>query len=458
MAEIATGKVVESAEDLDKATLVPVEAYLSPEYALAEQNLLWRKVWQQACRVEELPEIGSYLTYDILSDSLLIVRTASDRIDAYHNVCSHRGRRLVDVPLGAHNASGKKLTFVCGFHGWAYDAHGRCTHVPAEDNWGGALNDERTRLGQVNVDTWGGWVWINLDPECEPLRDYLNPAADMLDPFELQNQRCRWRKWIVLECNWKVALEAFNETYHVATTHPEFMEFGDFTGWGKAQGRHSHIGYDAPKGLEENKGKLRLGAGSDPRVSTAELQTYTWREVNTNTTKTMVDAALRLEDELPEGTPANKVLRHWLEAARADDEKRGVFWPKVDPEHVGRSGTNWQIFPNFLIGHAVNNMLCYRARPYELGNPGKCIFEAAVYELYPPGDEPAAEWEYVPLGDPRWGSVLPQDFANMTAVQQGMRNGGFRGTMPNPKAEQAVTSLHRNLARYMGAGHQRQLD
>jgi hypothetical protein len=251
-------------------------------------------------------------------------------------------------------------------------------------------------------------------------------------------------------------MEAFAETYHVPGTHPEFMRFGDFRGWARPQGLHSNIGYDAPKGLDENKAKLRLGAGADPRLSTAEMQVFTWENANTNTTRTLVDAALRLADELPEGTPADKVLRHWLDSARRDDAARGVVWPSVDPEHVGRSGTAWQIFPNFQIGHAVNNALCYGARPFGY-DPDRCIFEAAVYELFPKGREPETEWELTPPDDPRWRSVLPQDFSNMAAVQQGMKSSGFSGPKPNPYREQSVLHLHRNLARYMGKAGPRPL-
>ncbi|CAN7556969.1 aromatic ring-hydroxylating dioxygenase subunit alpha [Phenylobacterium sp. LjRoot219] len=437
--------------------IFPVEAYISEDYARAERDKLWRKVWQQVGRVEEIPEVGNFLTYEIQDDSLLIVRSAPDTIKAYYNVCSHRGRRLVDTPPGARNARGDKVRFVCGFHGWSFDLEGRCVHILEKNDWGGALTEARTRLGEVRCETWGGWIWINMDPECEPLRDYLEPAASMLDPFELQNMRYRWRRWIVFDCNWKVALEAFNETYHVAVTHPEFMQFGEFRGWAKAQGIHSNIGYDAPKGLEENQAKLRLGAGADPRLSTAQMQAYTWEQVNTNTTQTLVDAAQRLVDELPEGTPAPEVLRHWLSTARRDDAARGVIWPSVDAEHTAKAGTAWQLFPNFQIGHALNNALCYSARPYGY-DPDKCIFEAAVLELFPEGEAPQTEWEYLAADDPRWGSVLPQDFSNMAAVQQGMKIGGYRGNIPNPKAEGAVASLHRNLARYMGAGAPRPLD
>jgi len=242
--------------------------------------------------------------------------------------------------------------------------------------------------------------------------------------------------------------EAFDETYHVQTTHPEFNAFGQFRGWARNHGLHTNIGYEAPKGQEEDAGKLRTGIG-DARISTAEMQDFTWTNANTNTTMTLVEAARRLVDELPEGTPPAEVSKHWIASAKAVDAARGVIWPTVDPLHTAKAGTAWQIFPNFQIGHAVNNMLCYSARPYG-DDPDKCIFEAAVYELYPEGEEPATEWTYTEPHD--WPPVLQQDFTNMRAVQQGMKNVGFRGTLPNPYMERAIASLHMNLARFMAAG------
>lgn len=442
------GKISKQDEDDFAASVLPVEAYICEDYARAEGDRLWRKVWLQAGRVEDIPEPGNYITYDIIDDSVLILRNADGEIRAYHNVCPHRGRKLIDTPAGQRNARGAKMSFVCGYHAWTFDLEGHCTYIQNREDWGGALTDENTRMGRVKVDTWGGFIWINLDPACEPLRDYLEPAATMLDPFCLQNMRPRWRFWTVFDCNWKVALEAFNETYHVPGTHPEFMEFGDFTGWGRAQGKHSHIGYDTGEGPKENASKLRLGAG-DPRITTAQMQKYTWEGVNTNTTRTLVEVAQTLPEVLPEGTPAYEVLRYWLETARAIDEKRGVVWPTVDAAHVAASGTAWQIFPNQQIGHAVNNMLCYQARPFGL-NPDKCYFEVAVYELYPAGEAPETEWTFAEPQD--FPYVLTQDFSNMAAVQQGMKNVGYRGNIPNPKAEGAVLSLHRNLANYMGTG------
>ncbi len=452
----APGKIVEQVEELEQPVIFPAEAYISEEYARAERDRLWRKVWLQAGRIEEIPEVGDFITYEILDDSVILLRSAPDQIRAFHNVCPHRGRRLVDVPPGKRNARGRRNQFICGFHGWRFNLDGDNTHIPHQDDWQGQMTPDCSGLTPVRFDSWGGWLWINLDPDCEPLRDYLGVVPEMLDPFQLQNMRFRWRKWGIFDCNWKVALEAFNETYHVQQTHPEFNKFGEFRGWARAQGLHSHIGYEAPKNVDGNQaGKLRIGTG-DARLSTAEMQVYTWEKANTNTTQTMVDAALRLKDELPPETPPGEVLAHWIASARRDDEARGVIWPNVDPAHVGKSGTAWQIFPNFQIGHAVNNMLCYAARPY--GNdPDKCIFEAAVYQLYPAGEAPETEWEFCPATEEAWCYVLSQDFGNMAAVQQGMKSAGFSGPKPNPYMERSTANLHRNLARYMGAGEVRKL-
>ena len=266
---------------------IGVEAYISEDYARAERDKLWRKVWQQVGRVEEIPEVGNYLTYDILDDSIIVVRTGRgttkvrgtpQRVHAPRPPARRYAPRARRTP-----AAKTRKSFVCGFHGWTYDLDGACTHIREQDDWKGTLTPENTHLAPARVDTWGGWLFVNMDPDCEPLADYLFPAAKILDPFGLENMRYKWRKWLYFDCNWKVAMEAFNETYHVFTTHPEFNKFGEFKGWAKAQGRHSNIGYDAPKGLDETKSKIRLGTG-DPRISTAEMQVYTMEETNATTT------------------------------------------------------------------------------------------------------------------------------------------------------------------------------
>src|ERR1700737_2746890 len=85
-AQIANETLARPAEELSEPVTYGVEAYISEDYARAERDKLWRKVWQQVGRIEEIPEVGNYLTYDILDDSILVVRTAPDKIRVYHNV------------------------------------------------------------------------------------------------------------------------------------------------------------------------------------------------------------------------------------------------------------------------------------------------------------------------------------------------------------------------------------
>jgi phenylpropionate dioxygenase-like ring-hydroxylating dioxygenase large terminal subunit len=444
-----------SVEELSEALTFPVDAYLSQEYARAEGDRLWSKVWLHAGRVEEIPDVGDYLTFDIGEDSIVIVRSAPDTIKAYHNVCSHRGRRLVDTPPGAQCAHGRKKMFVCGFHGWRYDLDGKCTFKLDEPDWKGALTEERTRLNEVKVDTWGGWIYINMDPNCVPLREYLEPAASILDPFEFAKMRYKWRQWVIFDCNWKTAIEAFMEPYHVEGTHSQLLKYGQYYAYSKAHGLHAVSGFDERDPnlkMKQSSTITRVGKGKDPRISTYELQNEIYTTVNNaSTTETLVNAAKRLVDELPEGTPPGEVIKHWLASARADDAARGVIWPTVAPEQMSEAGLAWSIFPNMAILQGVTFALCYRARPYG-DNPHKCIFESYALERYPDGAEPKTEWVYAEPTADKWGFVLSQDFSNMSAVQKGMRSRGFRGTLPNPHQERKVTNFHRNLARYMGTG------
>jgi phenylpropionate dioxygenase-like ring-hydroxylating dioxygenase large terminal subunit len=449
-----------SVDELSEPLTYGVEAFTSREYAQAEADKLWAKVWQMACRVEEIPDVGSYITYEIGDDSILIVRTASDELKAYHNVCPHRGRRLVSTPSGANRACGTKQRFVCAFHGWAFNLDGKNAHVLDAQDWKGALNETRTSLSEVKVDTWGGWVFINMDPNCGSLRDFLEPAASILDAFQFEKMRYKWRQWVIYPSNWKTALEAFMEPYHVAGTHTQLLKYGQFYAYSKAYGLHGVSGFDErdkSMKMSQSSSVTRVGAGADPRVSTYELARENYETVNyAASTDTLVNAAKRLVDELPEGTPPQEVIKHWLASARADDAKRGVIWPDISPENMAEAGLAWHVFPNMSVLQGVTFALCYRARPYG-DDPNQCIFESYALERYPAGQEPKTEWVYAEPTAEKWGSVLAQDFSNMSEVQKGMKSRGFRGTLPNPHQERKITNFHRNLATYMGTGAPRRL-
>src|SRR5262249_19110158 len=156
------------------------------------------------------------------------------------------------------------------------------------------------------------------------------------------------------------------------------------------------------KSTLESNSYFRAGKGDDARASIAALQAEIYRTVNATTTETLVNAAARLVDELPEGTPADKVTAHWLESARRDDAARGVSWPTVPPEPGAKCGNSCHMFPNFAMGYGFTFALCYRARPFGL-DPNKCVFEAFVIERFPPGQEPTTEWVYAaPTDEAKW--------------------------------------------------------
>ena len=449
-----------SVSEVGEPLTYPTEAFLSKEYADAEKELLWPKVWQMAGRVEEIPQVGNFITYEIGDESIIIVRAGEDEIKAYYNVCPHRGRRLVDTP--GNGACGRRKNFVCGFHGWTFDLEGRNVHILDPQDWKGVLTPERTALSPVQVDSWGGWLFVNMDPDCVPLREFLEPAASVLDAFQFEKMRFKWRQWVVYPANWKTALEAFMEPYHVAGTHSQLLKYGQFYAYSKAYGMHGVSGFDerdASMKMSQSSSVTRAGAGKDPRVSTYELARENYETVNYSaSTETLVNAARRLVDEVPEGTPPADIIKHWLAAARADDAARGVEWPVISPENMAEAGLAWHIFPNMSVLQGITFALCYRTRPYG-DDPDMCVFESYALERFPEGEAPKTEWVNAEATAEKWGSVLAQDFSNMQWVQKGMKSRGFRGPLPNPHQEQKITNFHRNLADFMeGRGKPKLLD
>lgn len=435
-------------EPIEKPVVIPIEAYVSADYAQAENEKLWPKVWQIACRLEELKNVGDYVTYDILDESIIVVRSGPEKISAFYNVCQHRGRRLT-------KGCGHAKIIHCRFHGWGWHINGENASVLDCEDWGGKLTAENLRLKPVKVDTWGGWVWINMDPDCEPLREYLKPACPMLDAFNLEDMRYRWRQWLYLPCNWKTALEAFIESYHVDGTHPQLVAWGTNRWWSRAEGKHAWHGIGPGRGSATRAGAGAITVGveedQDPRITMAELFNELWTTVGT-TTQTVVDTAYRLKDELPAGTPPEQVAQHLMVSAATADAQRGVFWPQMSPEHYAACGLDWHIFPNSAILPGMTHALCYRARPNGY-DPNSCIFEVYILERYPEGQEPKTEWVYEPdASEAKWRLILSQDFLNIPEVQKGMKSRGFAGPRPSPLQEIAVIHFHRTLAKYMGTG------
>jgi len=448
-----------TAKDMDDEVLstYPTEAFLSREYLEVEKTLLWPKVWQMVERETDLPNPGDWLTYNVADESIIVLRKDDGTFKAFHNVCPHRGRQLVSVPDylpgKVHSVRGSnRKNFICGFHGWTFDLDGENIYILDKQDWHFKLTPEMTCLSEVRVDTWGGFIYINMDPDAVPLKEWMGRAGEVLGAYELDKMRYKWRQWAIYDCNWKTAIEAFLEPYHVAGTHTQLLAYGDYYALSKQYGLHSVSSYDTRDDklkMNESAGTTRAGKGDDPRVSTYELIRENFETVNYSaSTESLVKAASRLKDELPEGVSAQECIAYWLKIAKDADAKRGVTWPEIPEDVMKETGLAWGLFPNQNILHGVTFALCYRVRPYG-DDPGKCVFESYALERFPEGEEPETQWTYAdPTGD-NWGSVLAQDFSNMQFVQKGMKSSGFRGPLPNPHQEQKVINLHRNLAEFM---------
>src|ERR1700751_6084500 len=121
---------------------IPREDYLDPAFARLEAEKLWPNVWQMTCRLEEIPAIGDYYTYDILGDSIIVIRTGLDEIRAFHNTCPHRGTLLTE-------GRGNARQFVCRFHGWRFALDGRCVQMVDQHDWQGCLEKSEVKLSTV---------------------------------------------------------------------------------------------------------------------------------------------------------------------------------------------------------------------------------------------------------------------------------------------------------------------
>src|SRR4051812_14653002 len=143
---------------------VPASEYFSRDFAEQEIAKVWPRVWQMVCREEDIPNVGDFHTYEIVDDSIVVIRSGQDEIKAFHNVCPHRGRRLAE-------GCGHSARLHCRFHGWQFDLHGRNLVVVDRDDWEGALDDDDLALKPVKVARWGGWIYINMDPDSESFEE-----------------------------------------------------------------------------------------------------------------------------------------------------------------------------------------------------------------------------------------------------------------------------------------------
>lgn len=195
---------------------VPTEPCISPEYFELERERVFKKVWLYVGRVEEIPNPGNYLMKELPSarTSVVIVRRKDETIRAFHNICSHRGNKLVWESVGTCRGY-----FFCKFHGWTYDSQGQLVNVPDEEMFNDFRKSEHGLIS-VTADVWEGFIFINVDPHpAQTLSQYLGKLGTRLSGFPYSQMTASYAYRAELKCNWKIALDAFSEAYHVNSVH-----------------------------------------------------------------------------------------------------------------------------------------------------------------------------------------------------------------------------------------------
>jgi len=405
---------------------IATSRYLTREWHELEKKQLWSRVWQYVCREEQLSNVGSYVVYDIADQSYIVVRTEDNSIKAYPNACLHRGRIL-------KTHDGRATEFRCSFHGWSWQLDGKLKLIPAE--WDFPHAEERNLdLPGMKVETWEGFVFLNPDPSAQPLGDFLGP--------EIQKHFARWdfeNRYLsahvakIIRCNWKVAIEAFSEGYHVGATHPQGATYtGDpqsqIDVWGNVARELSPKGIPSPLLDEPPTQEQMLRDALDVREGEA------------------------LPLDFKEGDTLRKIL-----SAKGRERFRPSFGDRVD--EIGDAefldAWNYSVFPNFHPWGAFNRIV-FRFRPNG-DDHESCIFEimylapfqgerpesATIIHLGP--DDP---WSNAPVLE-KLAMVVEQDTFNMERVHQGMKVLRRDSVMVSAYQESLVRWRHELLTVYI---------
>ena len=403
---------------------VPAERYRDPSFFALEADMLWPRVWQMACRLEQIPTAGDYAEYTLLDDSVIVVRGEDGAVRAFQNACRHRGVRLVQG-TGSCEAG-----FTCPFHGWCYGTDGANTFVSRRRTFSDHnLADGDIDLVPVRCETWGGCAWINLDPDALPLRDSIEPFATVMDGWQLESMRAEWWYAFRLPVNWKLAEEAFMEQYHVLETHPQLRIPGRYPA--------KDGSFDPAVFLESELHYLRvMSEGMSGMVHAADLA---------------VAERLAPTIELPsDPILARQSWEHELNRAVVEFHRgRGATIP--DLEELEAAGTNEPMgycFPHFFVLPMYSSASSYRFRP--LG-PEETLMEIWSLTRFPEGDEPGPlpvpePWSH---DDPRVPPIPIQDFANIPRQQQGLRTRGFEYMRLSAEIEGHISNYHRLIDGYL---------
>jgi carnitine monooxygenase subunit len=413
---------------------IPVKRYYDPKFFELERENLWPHVWQMACRLEEIPEVGDWIEYKILNDSVIVVCTRSG-VKAFHNACRHRGMRLA-----SNHGNCADNGFICPFHGWRFNMDGENTFVFgrkifSEDN----LDKADLNLVPCRLELWGGCAFINFDNDAPSLLECLGPVARRLDARHVDKLKVDAWYSTILPTNWKLAMEAFMEGYHLTSTHPQLHLLSTHTGH-----------YDTQFGASPNPPTI-TSARHWLEVNIAHIARLS-SGMNGMITADEVKVAEGLKNmEVPDDLAAvpmafyNRLWKEITEQSRA----RGI--PAPDLVELSRNvefNAVEFMFPHYFLLPMFTGMSSYRIRPL---TPETCLFELWSLSLHAEGeqrDAPEAP-EPIPYDDPRIPEIPLQDYYNLPLQQLGLHARGFEYMRLAKSVEGMISNYQRLIDGYL---------
>ena len=201
---------------------VDASVYSDPRRWERERERLFPRVWLIVDRAEVVPEAGDYLLWERSGQTVVIARQDDGSLAAFHNVCQHRGARIVSA---SGHSEGRRL--VCRWHGFGYDLRGRVAHIPPRGQSFSPADVADLCAPAVAVEEWAGFIWINYAGErAEPLREYLAEVGDELDGYGIQDWKTYGGDAWEVPSNWKTTLDGFMEAWHTPTAHVKTLRGG----------------------------------------------------------------------------------------------------------------------------------------------------------------------------------------------------------------------------------------
>jgi len=210
-------------KDLSLASTLPASLYVEPEVLALERDRIFARTWQPVGNLVDLAEPGAFVTADVAGEPVVVTRTLEGDLRAFYNVCRHRAGPLAE-------GKGRRKLLTCRYHGWTYALDGKLLKTPEFE---GVKNFDPACSGlvPVRVETFGPWVFVNLDAHAEPLARVLGEIVDETAPFDLTAFRPVARRDYDIACNWKVYVDNYLEGFHIPYIHAGLnatLDYGDY--------------------------------------------------------------------------------------------------------------------------------------------------------------------------------------------------------------------------------------